>query len=504
MQGFVGQRTRLLYVLLVALPTSSRLLANSLMSVSMVTRETVAVIGGGIAGTSFAQRLATTVSSTISSDKRQFQVTVFDTGRLRLGGRCSSRLPGDALKDNNNGAPAGTASSSPYLSRYLIDHAAQILTVPETHEFADFAQQVRDWETQGIVKCFQPGSVCSIHSAKSGTTTTNGFRIKSLPSEHMFYGAQGMGSLPQSMIDAAVKTGSVDVQQDVWVSPANGVRYKSGKWTVQASGKVLGQFDRLVIAHNGKCADRLMSKTPAKELHNLLKTNFAPSVPTHGGKRMTLSSIYSLTVALKKGSALSQSLPEPLVCGFVKDNAALRFLSCQTRKYDCNQNVDGGDDIDVWTILSSPNFAKKYKAPQEFLTDETIEQVSSQLLQALEQSLGLDAGSLTKAVLERRLQLWGAALPLNTWETTTSTVKDGGGYVYDSEHTAGVIGDWLVQPSIAGAWTSGQRLADFLQFEEDGTQIMTVGLEGSFVRSESASQEGIGALSLARPPTVKN
>jgi predicted NAD/FAD-dependent oxidoreductase len=458
-------------------------------SVSMVARESVAVIGGGIAGLSFAQRLA--------ASSKQFQVSVFDTGRLRPGGRCSSRFPGDAPKENDS-------TSYQYLSQCVTDNAAQVLAVPETREFQAFAAQVCEWEKQGVVKRFAPETVCNIQSTKS----SGGFSLEPLaPELAMYYGASGMGAIPQALIDSATKNGLVDLHQDVWVSPSSGVRYKNGKWSVQASGKLLGQFDRLVIAHNGKCADRLMSKTPAKQVHNLLKVNFAPSVAAHGGNRMTLNSIYSLTVAIKKSSVLSQALPDPFVCGFVKDNSAIRFISSQTRKYPSATNERNGsgdsNDVEVWNILSSATFAKKFKAPQEFLPEEIITDVSSRLLHALEELLNLPSESVAKAVFEQRLQLWGAALPINTWETSDDNSSVGaGGYIYDADHAVGVCGDWLVQPSIAGAWTSGQQLADHLVASADKQNAKSFGLEGSFVRSESASKVGIGAFPSANEAIV--
>jgi predicted NAD/FAD-dependent oxidoreductase len=478
---YLIRRSALLALLGMALPTT-----GLRSSISMAAREKIAVIGGGVAGISFAQRLA--------ASSKQFQVSVFDTGRLRPGGRCSSRLPGDMPKEND---PA----SSQYLSQFVTDHAAQVLAVPETPEFQAFAAQVSEWEKQGVVKRFAPESVFNIQSTQS----KDGFRLKPLPSQlGMYYGANGMGSIPGAMIDSATNTGLVDLHQDVWISPSNGARYKNGKWIIQASGKVLGQFDRLVIAHNGKCADRLMSKTPAKELHSLLKVNFAPSVAAHGGNRMTLNSIYSLTVALKKkSSTLSQALPDPFVCGFVQNNPAIRFLSSQTRKYPSHNEKNGGDldDVEVWTILSSATFAKKFKAPQEFLPEETVTEVSSRLLQALEELLNLQPESVQKSVLEQRLQLWGAGLPINTWETGDNN-GDAGGYIYDADHRVGVCGDWLVQPSIAGAWTSGQRLADYVVSSADQQTVRSFGLEGSFVRSESANKAGIGAFPSAPKATV--
>jgi hypothetical protein len=122
-------------------------------------------------------------------------------------------------------------------------------------------------------------------------------------------------------------------------------------------------------------------------------------------------------------------------------------------------------------------------------------------LQALEELLNLQPESVQKSVLEQRLQLWGAGLPINTWETGDNN-GDAGGYIYDADHRVGVCGDWLVQPSIAGAWTSGQRLADYVVSSADQQTVRSFGLEGSFVRSESANKAGIGAFPSAPKATV--
>jgi predicted NAD/FAD-dependent oxidoreductase len=521
-------------------------------------KEDVAIIGGGIAGLSCAQTMALS---------GQFgRVTVFDTGRLRPGGRCSSRMMGDRPKEKEN------ESCTSILSKHIVDHAAQILTVPRQQKgYEAFQQQVTEWEQQGIILPYPTGTVCEIRPdpAKKGFSLRP-LNTKGAPA--MYYGANGMGSIPVAMskvptmtmmssgTGSGTSTGTFDIQQDVWVSPSNGVRYQRGatkNWKLQANGKPLGTFDRLVIAHNGKCADRLMSQTPAKELHSLLRVNFASSVPPSGGTKMTLNSIYSLTIAIPSrdrggggidnSSPLSRVLPkDQFTCGFVLNEPALRFLSCQTRKYtkktntntnnpnplanksNNNQNDDQvstkkqdedkgyDDDVEVWTILSSANFAKQYKAPQEFLPDDTVVNVTSLLLQAVERSLALATGSLSAPtkVLESRLQLWGAAVPLNVWSsmstsatsTTTSNSQEplaNGGFLYDSEFGTGVCGDWLMEPSIAGAWESGRRLGQFMaQQRVDPPQ--SIGLpssssgiptsRGQFVVSAKASKVGIGAL----------
>ena len=417
-------------------------------------KPSVAVIGGGIAGFSCASAL---------KKGGKLEPTVFDTGRLRPGGRCSSRCSGDRPKDGEE--------KLSILSNSLFDHAAQIISVDPNDTSSDFAQQVAKWEAEGIVKRYPSGSVCDI--TKDGSNLS----VTSIDKTSMYHGVNGMGSIPLAM----VKDGQFTVEQDVWVSPSNGVKFLKDKrqWKVKGYDKT---FDYLVIAHNGKCADRLMSRTPAKALHSLLRVNFNPTVPQDGGKRMTLNSIYSLTVCLKSSSSLSKALSPPFACGFVGDNKELRFISCQSRKYPRN------DDMEVWTILSSPKFAKKYKAPQENLPDELVDDVTDRLLESVEELLDLQESSLRNSVVERRLQLWGAAVPLNTY-------KGSDGFVWDSRFGVGVCGDWLVEPSIAGAWESGRRLAEYMI--EGGSKsigLPTAEEPAAFQASASVSKAGIGSI----------
>jgi hypothetical protein len=115
----------------------------------------------------------------------------------------------------------------------------------------------------------------------------------------------------------------------------------------------------------------------------------------------------------------------------------------------------------------------------------------------VEDYLDLPPGSLSECVVDQRLQLWGAGVPLNTYQ---SRDDDDGGFVYDAPHGVGVCGDWLVDPSVAGAWTSGRNLARHLLSDPCPDSR---GLQGSFVRSDAAVRSGIGALDAAgeRDPT---
>lgn len=417
----------------------------------------VAIIGGGIAGLSCAKELAT---------NPKFDVTVYDTGRLRPGGRCSSRQPGDPTNYDDGSA------AFPLLSRYRFDHAAQLIT-DSPDRYPKFSEQLRSWKEDGIVQELPHGSVFQISSEAI---------VEPIEGRAFYHGTQGMGNLAVSI---AQQSASFHLDQDTWVSPSSGVKYQknNGTWKLQAKGKTLGYYDKLVIAHNGKCADRIMSKTPAKDVHSLLRVNFSPTVAAHGGKKMTLNSLYSLTVVLPATSAWSAALPNDFICGFM-DHPKLRMLTCQTRKYPSDQ---GETEHEVWTILSSATFAKKYKAPQEFLPDDVIDGVTEMLIQAVDESLKLSSES-TKSVLENRLQLWGAAVPLNVW-------KNDHGFLFDSSNNVGVVGDWLVEPSIVGAYTSGYNLASHLNKHADcdDSDTTCIGLEGTFERSESVKSVGIAS-----------
>lgn len=465
--------------LIVLLVFALESLTNAL---SQQHRPRVAIIGGGVAGLSCAHQLA-----------RQYHVTVFDTGRLRPGGRCASRLPKDAPN------PKADQVSS-ILNEYRIDHAAQIIIMNEQEDdsatkFRAFNQQVKEWKMQGTLKEFTMNSLFQITNNKAEGDTNKSTTIVVEPlassADSYFYAPSGMASIPLTMQQATKDTYNANFElcQDIWVSPSNGLRYnfQTQQWALMSNGKTLGQdFDKVIIAHNGKCADRLVSQTPAKLVHKLLQVNFRPTV-TATAKRMTLNSIYSLSIAVKPNSVLSKSLAAEFKCGMIQKNANLSFLTCQTNKLH-NEN-DNNNDYEIWTILSTAKLASQYKAPQEFLPEDIIDRVSTTMIHALETLLDLPNNQLYPAIVEKRLQLWGAALPLNIYENQS-------GFIWDDKYQIGVCGDWLMEASLRGAWTSGYQLGQHvLECGKSSKKRNFVdGLRGSFRPSVAVGEAGIGAL----------
>lgn len=238
-------------------------------------------------------------------------MTLFDTGRLRPGGRCASRLAGDepaksfvgenkrsctdenadctdSSTDNRTAAHRNivrmlqrSSSQSTSRDRILgmgpVDHAAQILSIPSSiaslrDETIDrcFHRQVQEWLESEVIRAYPDGSVCELVADSNYDNKTPSQEVVSksslIPIEgEMYYGKGGMTSIPLAMRDYCLSRSDSDhsftIHQDVWVSPSNGVRYIGNpnspndepQWELRAGSKSLGKFHRLVIAHNGKC-----------------------------------------------------------------------------------------------------------------------------------------------------------------------------------------------------------------------------------------------------------
>lgn len=370
----------------------------------------VGIIGGGIAGLACARRLG----------ELGVPAVLFDTGKRAPGGRASSRIW--------RGHP--------------VDHAVQFAAATD----ARFGQAI---EKTGVAKLWDGRRFGNLRAGKFAPSDDRVER---------WFGEGGFGSIVASLAR------DVDVRQDVWVSPSGGVRAdRSGGYVVEAPGeggrgKQGLKFEAVIIAHNGKCADRLTSRLPSK-VNTLLRTNFAPSLPQRpqpGSGKFTLNQVYSLLLEVPEGL-----LPGGFDGAFVQDEPVLKWLSSNTAKL--GRSKDAAPGTEAWTALSTPGFGKKHKAPQEFLEGTPKEkEVTKLMLEAIERATGVAAGSLQQAVKATKLQLWGAGLPINRWAT-----PEGQDFVWDAEHKIGIAGDWLSSDAarastVEASWLSGALLAEHL------------------------------------------
>lgn len=344
----------------------------------------VAIVGGGISGLVCAARLS------------QLGITnsvVFDTGKRGPGGRCSSRYI------NING------------KLQVFDHAVQFFTVSDQR----FAKIVSFLHGKKAVKVW-PGKIVHLKMGKQPE------EMKTL---QMFIGTRGMQTVPECL------SSLVHVEGHKWVSSVLWDPLVK-KWHVDDSW-----FDYLVVAHNGKCAARLMEHSGAPQIHHLLRVKFGP-VLSPQTQVMQLCSLWVLLFALTQNVLLGYD-------GAFVEHPDVSWIGNNTSKYCENQ-------MECWTVISTKAFGASHKVPQEFLPPSKEKEVTRLLLNGFAEVTGVDRKMLTPCFT--KVQLWGAANPLN--------VLQGEACVFQASHNVGICGDWLVSPCIEGAAVSGLSLAEVI------------------------------------------
>ncbi|KAJ4719689.1 FAD/NAD(P)-binding oxidoreductase family protein [Melia azedarach] len=370
----------------------------------------VGIIGGGMAGLVCA----------LSLDKRGVKSTVFDTGNHGLGGRMGTRMIGP--------------------QPLIFDHAAQFFTVNDSR----FGQLVAGWLERGLVKQWE-GVIGELEV---------GGKFSPFPSSPPRYiGANGMRPLADSLL---AQTSMVNVVRPCWIStlePFNGM------WHLSENGKPRGQFDVVIIAHNGKCANRLLGSSGLPLIARQMK-------------RLELSSIWALLAAFEDPLPIAGAVT--FEGAFVKGVDSLSWMANNSAKLLSSRR----DGPHCWTFFSTAAFGKRNKVPQENIPTATAEKVKTGMLQGVEAALGLPNCSLQKPIYTR-VQLWGAALPTNT---------PGIPCIFDPHGRAGICGDWLSDSSLESAALSGlalaNHIADYLESGGVHPEEFAVGLHNEFCTLE--------------------
>ncbi|KAG5245012.1 renalase [Salix suchowensis] len=388
----------------------------------------VGIIGGGMAGLLCASSL----------EKRGVKSTVFDTGIHGLGGRMGTRV----------------IDPQPL----IFDHAAQFFTVSDPR----FSELVGDWLEKGLVRQWQ-GTI--------GELEVGGQFVPFPSSPPRYFGVNGMRSLADSILS---QTCMVNVVRPCWISklePFNGM------WHLSENGKPCGQFDIIVIAHNGKCANRLLASSGLPLVARQMKT-------------LGLSSIWALLAAFED--------PLPIPTGatsfegaFVKGVESLSWMGNNSAKLLGSKS----NSPHCWTFFSTAAYGKRNKVPQENIPTATAEKVKTAMLEGVEAALGLPKDSLQRPFYSR-VQLWGAALPTNT---------PGIPCIFDPHGRAGICGDWLLGSNLESAALSGMALAnhiaDYLQSGGARPEEFALGLNNGF---ETLGGHDIGQFSGLESSTEAN
>lgn len=392
----------------------------------------VAIIGGGISGIVCALTLA----------ERGIQSTIFDTGKHGLGGRMATRhlsLEGD--------------------KELVFDHAAQFFTSVDSR----FQRLVDTWQSEGLVKEWE-GVV--------GTIRADG-KFEELPEERRYIGVGGMRTLCDKLVE---KNPLITVRRPVWISHLHPLPQK---WGLRENTERQGDFDAVVIAHNGKCANRLLAPAGVPKVAKQMK-------------KLELSAIWALM------AAFDRPLPPPLGFlspperensmggAFVEGVPSLSFMSNNSSKLGTKK-----DGLECWTFFSSGQYGKRNKVPQEAIPLARAQRVAEEMLGGVASALGVTAGDLPLPVYQK-VQLWGAALPLNA---------PGVECIFDSKGRVGICGDWLLSPSVEGAAVSGMALANHIaEFRDSGgeSEEFSVGLDTQFQPTEG---HDIGFFPSSSPPS---
>ncbi|XP_072987860.1 uncharacterized protein [Typha latifolia] len=369
----------------------------------------VAVIGGGVSGLLCAATL----------EERGIRSVVFDTGMHGLGGRLATRM----------------IDPQPL----VFDHAAQFFTVSDQR----FQKLVDRWLEKGLVREWK---------GLFGELEHGGHFTPLASSTAKYIGVNGMRVLADSIL---LENHMVNIVRPCWISkiePFNGVWYLSEK------EKPHGQFDAIVIAHNGKCANRLLSSSGLPLL-------------TRQMKRLELSAVWALLAAFKEPLPIPRYGPHAAFEGaFVKGVDSLSWMANNTSKLFPSRS----GMPQSWTFFSTSSYGKRTKVPQENIPNVTAEKVKGDILAGVELALGLPKGSLQQPFYTR-VQLWGAALPTNT---------PGISCIFDPHGRAGICGDWLLGSSIECAALSGISLANHIAdyFQDSGAQPdeFAVGVHDTF------------------------
>jgi len=213
-------------------------------------------------------------------------------------------------------------------------------------------------------------------------------------------------------------------------------------WQLLQGGRIVGEHDFVVVAHNGKCANKLMGGAGVPKLDAAMRS-------------MKLNSIWATLVAF------DSSLGAPFEGAYVEGMPALAWAANNTAKLDRS-------GPECWTLLSTAAYGRSNKCPQESVPPATSARVAQEMLAALTAALRVDLPTPTFV----RTQLWGAALPTNSPRTPC---------LFDGAARAGMCGDWLLGSTIEAAALSGmamaQRISDAVAAGGDDLSGLSCGLD---------------------------
>ncbi len=377
----------------------------------------VAIIGGGLSGLVCALELG----------QKGIKSTVFDTGEHGVGGRLATRSGSDGSLRNPEPIT---------LDNIVFDHAAQYFTASDPR----FVQMVENWAAAGAVREWD-GSV----GALSNT------RYKSLEqTRKMYIGTGGMRQFAEYLASAAESSKLVEIRRPLWVNTIKFLNSSSSGggfgWKVLARGVDQGVYDAIIIAHNGKCANRLSAPMGIPAVHAALR-------------KLKLSANWVLMVAFESSVSVPVNTQGKKMEGaFIRGSEVLSWAGNNTAKLKLNALSDSkAKNLECWSLVSTQKYGKLNKVPQEAVPQDVATRITQEMLTELAQALGMSSVNDLPPIVYSKAQLWGAALPINTPNV---------GCIWDTAGRVGVAGDWVNGGgSMEAAALSGLAMAECIAAE---------------------------------------
>lgn len=186
----------------------------------------------------------------------------------------------------------------------MFDHAAQFFTATDPW----FAQQVEQWEREGIV-----------HRWEGPVGTLRGGTFEADPDTVRYVAKGGMRFLAEHLASELHAEG-VEMRRPCWVSNL----FSGDKgWTLKGRNEDQGLYDFVVIAHNGKCAKRLLQPAGTPILAAQMSA-------------LQLSAIWVLMVTL-----CAPPLPGSIVGYINSTNPTNEVFNLDVRPLNCNLGAHG-------------------------------------------------------------------------------------------------------------------------------------------------------------------
>jgi len=315
------------------------------------------------------------------------------------------------------------------------DHALSYVAASEPR----FLQIVDDWVNAGLAEYEDPTRVVALDVDKQLVVPGDASRKVAVAT------GEGWHELCERWVDPDVR-----VVRPAWVARMS--RTAGERWLLGGSD-VPGDettFDYVVISHNGKCAARLIKSSEgaagvAVEKSVQCAFGARPREQLAKQRRLILSSIWSVGIAFPAGAVNA-----PFDSAHISGGDGVLAYAKRNK-----QDVDG---VEVWSLLSTAEYGKANKVPQERVPRAKGAEVTNALLDSFALALRASGGSLDESaeILSSKYQLWGAALPLTVTRES---------HLLDLSTRVGVCGDWMGtgdarSPSAQSAVLSGEALAD--------------------------------------------